>query len=339
MNELQIDFVVTWLDSSDPEWQKSLALYSPNSKGHKEKARFRNTGFFMYWFRAVERYAPWVHKVYLVTNGKFPDWINKDCPKLELVKHADFIPAEYLPTFNCRTIELHLHKIKGLSEHFVYFNDDMLLNSPVKPDYYFRNGLPCDINNETFLNVPIYTKKDKFGNYMSMLADIGVINSHFNRRETFRQSPKRWFGLHLGIKGMIVSTILLDKKLFIGFSNYHSEQTYLKSVFEELWEKEPDVLKAACTRFREDNTVNNYIFRYWQLAKNLFYPMRRKCAFFFLIERDVVNCIEQTLQKEKSISICLNDTGLCTDENYIYINKRLHQIFKRKFPHKSFYEL
>ena len=339
MNEVQIDFVVTWLDSSDPEWQKSLALYSPNAKGHKENARFRSTDFFMYWFRAVERYAPWVHKVYLVTNGKFPDWINKNCPKLELVKHADFIPAEYLPTFNCRTIELHLHKIKGLSEHFVYFNDDMLLNAPVKPDYFFRNGLPCDINNETFLNVPIYTKKDKFGNYMSMLADIGVINSHFNRRETFRQSPKRWFGLHLGIKGMIVSTILLDKKLFIGFSNYHTEQTYLKSIFEELWEKEPDVLKAACTRFREDNTVNNYIFRYWQLAKNLFYPMRRNSAFFFLIERDVVEDIEKTLQQEKKISICLNDTGLCTDDNFIYINKRLQQIFEEKYPQKSSYEL
>ena len=118
MKEIQIDFVVTWLDSSDPEWQKSLAIYSHKSTGHKEKARFRSTDFFLYWFRAVERYAPWVHKVYLVTNGKFPDWINKDCPKLELVKHADFIPTEYLPTFNCRTIEMHLHNIKGLLEHF-----------------------------------------------------------------------------------------------------------------------------------------------------------------------------------------------------------------------------
>jgi hypothetical protein len=282
---------------------------------------------------------PWIRTVHFVTWGHLPPWLDPNAKGLHVVRHEEFIPENYLPTFSSHTIELNIHRIPGLAEHFIYFNDDMLLNSPVKPDYYFRNGLPCDINNETFLNVPIYTKKDKFGNYMSMLADIGVINSHFNRRETFRQSPKRWFGLHLGIKGMIVSTILLDKKLFIGFSNYHSEQTYLKSVFEELWEKEPDVLKAACTRFREDNTVNNYIFRYWQLAKNLFYPMRRKCAFFFLIERDVVNCIEQTLQKEKSISICLNDTGLCTDENYIYINKRLHQIFKRKFPHKSFYEL
>ncbi len=339
MKELHIDFVVTWLDSTDPEWQKSLSIYSPNSKGHKENARFRSTDFFVYWFRAVEKYAPWVHKVFLVTNGKFPDWINKNCSKLVLVKHADFIPTEYLPTFNCRTIELHLHKIKGLSEHFVYFNDDMLLNAPVKPEYYFRDGLPCDINNETCFNVPIYTPKDKFGNYISMLADIGIINSHFNRRETVRQSPRRWFGLHLGIKGLIMNCILLDKRLFVGFSNFHTEQTFLKSVYEELWEKEPDVLKASCTRFREDNTVNNYIFRYWQLAKNLFYPMKRKSTFYFLIERNVVNCIKQTLEEEKSISICLNDSGLCTDDDFIYINKELQQLFERKFPDKSSYEL
>ena len=339
MNELKIDFVVTWLDSSDPEWQKSLTLYSPSSKVHEGNAQFRSLDIFKYWFRAIERYAPWVHKVFLVTNGKFPDWIDKDCRKLELVKHADFIPAEYLPTFNCRTIELHLHKIKGLSEHFVYFNDDMFLNAPVKPEYYFRNGLPCDINNETFLNVPIYTPKDKFGNYMAMLADIGVINSHFNRRDTVRQSPRKWFGPHLGIKGIIVSGILLDKRLFIGFSNYHTEQSYLKSVFEELWEKEPDVLRSACTKFREDNTVNNYIFRYWQFAKNLFYPLRRNSTFYFLIDRDVTKHIERTILKGKSISICLNDSNLCTEEDHKYINKELQKIFEQKFIYKSSFEI
>ena len=83
---------------------------------------------FRYWFRAVERYAPWVNKVFLVTNGKFPDWINPDNPKLVLVKHDDYIPEEYLPTFNSCAIELHLHRIKDLSEHFVYFNDDTMLN-------------------------------------------------------------------------------------------------------------------------------------------------------------------------------------------------------------------
>ena len=104
MKEMKIDFVVTWLDPSDPEWQKQYELYK-DAKGDKSKARFREMNIFRYWFRAVEKYAPWVNKVFLITNGKFPDWINKDNPKLVLVKHEDYIPAEYLPTFNSCTIE------------------------------------------------------------------------------------------------------------------------------------------------------------------------------------------------------------------------------------------
>ena len=132
-----------------------------------------------------------------------------------------------------------MHRIKGLSEHFVYFNDDILLNGPVEPDYFFKDGLPCDYNKETYLNVPIYTKKERFSIYMSMLADIGIVNAHFNRWDTVRQSPKRWFGLHLGLKGLVMSGLLMKQHLFVGFSNYHTEQTYLKSTFEEVWEKEP----------------------------------------------------------------------------------------------------
>ena len=339
MKEIQIDFVVTWLDSNDPDWRKDLSYYSPKSKGHKEKARFREMNIFKYWFRSVEVNAPWVHKVYLVTNGKFPDWINKDNPKLELIKHSDYIAEEYLPTFNSRTIELNLHKIKGLSEHFVYFNDDMLLNSPVKPDYYFKDGLPCDLNKETCFNVPIYTPKDKFATYISMLADIGIINKHFNRWETVLQSPKRWFGFHLGISGFIMSCILSRQRLFIGFTNFHNEQTYLKSLFNELWDKEPEILQASCTRFREDNTVNSYIFRYWQFARNLFYPMKRSRAFFFIIKRDVADLVEKALKNKNIASICLNDSTLCTDDDFDYISNRLKEMLERKFPNKSSFEI
>ena len=104
----QIDFVVTWLDSSDPEWQKSFEQYSPHAKGDKNAARFRNLNCFRYWFRAVETYAPWVRKIFLITNGTFPDWINKNHPKLVLVKHEDYMPKECLPTFNSCAIELHI---------------------------------------------------------------------------------------------------------------------------------------------------------------------------------------------------------------------------------------
>ena len=80
-----IDFVVTWLDSTDSEWQKEYSLYK-GEKYDPTSARFRNWDYFRYWFRAVEKNAPWVRKVFLVTNGKFPDWINPNCKKLTLIK-------------------------------------------------------------------------------------------------------------------------------------------------------------------------------------------------------------------------------------------------------------
>lgn len=335
----KIDFVVTWLDSNDPAWQKTYNEYSENSKGDKAEARFRNMDIFRYWFRAAEIYAPWVNKVFLITNGKFPDWINRDNPKLVLVKHEDYMPKEYLPTFNSCAIELHMHKIKGLSEHFVYFNDDIFLNSPVTPDYYFKGDIPCDYNKETCFNVPIYTDSDKFGTWMSVLADIGIINSHFNRWTTVLQSPKRWFGLHLGLKGLIMSCILMKQRLFVGFTNYHTEQAYLKSTFKEVWEKEPGFLNASCTRFREDVIANPYLFRYWQLAKNQFHPMKRKAMFFFLIKENCLNDINKAINQSDYKSICLNDSSLCSAEDYLIIKEGLNKILQIKYPNKSSFEI
>ena len=334
----QIDFVVTWLDSSDPTWQKQYELYK-NTKGDKGEGRFRDMNFFQYWFRAVEKYAPWVHKVYLITNGKFPDWINRNNPKLVLVKHEDYIPKDCLPTFNSCAIELHMHRIKGLSEHYVYFNDDMLLNGPISPKYYFKDGLPCDYNKETCFNVPIYTHKERFGIYMSMLSNIGIVNAHFNRWETVKQSPRRWFGLHLRIKGLIMSFILMKQRLFVGFSNFHTEQAFLKSTFNEVWEKEPEYLTSSCTRFREDVIANPYLFRYWQFAKNSFFPKRRNFATFHLTERKVVDDIEKALLNTNISSICINDTSMLTKDDFYYIDSHIISMLNHKFPQKSSFEM
>jgi hypothetical protein len=339
MKEIKIDFVVTWLDSNDPEWQKQYEFYKSVSKGDKSKARFRDMNFFRYWFRAVERYAPWVHKVFLVTNGKFPDWINHNNPKLVLVKHEDYIPKEYLPTFNSCTIELHLHRIKGLSEHFVYFNDDVILNGPVAPNYFFKNCLPCDYNKETCFNVPIYTHEEKFDITMSILADIGIVNAYFDRWKTVCQSPRRWFGLHLGFKGLVMSSILIKQRLFVGFSNYHTEQAYLKSTFEEIWEKEPEFLQASCTRFREDVIANPYLFRYWQLAKNMFYPQKRRFATFQLEDRKSIGDIKKALFNKDCASICLNDTSVLSEDDFIYCMARIKELLERKYPQKSSFEV
>lgn len=335
---MKIDFVVTWLDSSDPKWQEQYLQYKYVG-GRFESARFRNMDIFRFWFRAVEQYAPWVNKVFLVTNGTFPKWINPKHPQLVLVSHSDYIPAELLPTFNSRTIELFIHRIKGLSEHFVYFNDDMFLNAPVKPGFYFHQGLPCDNNAETVFNVPRYNKKDKFGIYMSILANIGVINAHFSRRETAKQSFRRWFGPHLGMKSLLLSLFLYHQRRFVGFNWRHFEQPYLKSTFEEAWKEESDMLLSSCTRFRGEVTLTPYFFRYWQFATNRFYPIKLKKNKVFSLSISKLEQVKAVLNNPKIFSICLNDTANCSEEEFEIINQRMHVLFEKKFISKSSFEI
>lgn len=335
-----IDFVVTWLDSSDPAWQAEFQQYSEKEKGHKEAARFRNMGIFHYWFRAVERYASWVRKVFLITNGKFPDWINREHPKLVLVKHSDYMPAEILPTFNSLAIEMHMHRIKGLSEHFVYFNDDVILNAPVTPEYYFRNGLPCDNNRESFNVVPTYKPGVKFGITLNMLANIGILNAHFNRWESVCQSPRRWYGSHLGLSGVFLSCLLRNQKNFIGFPYRHFEQPFLKSVLEEVWKSEPKFMRESCTRFRVDNAATQYLFRYWQFASNRFWPVSNlRGVPFYYMRQDILEEIERTLNNSRVLSVCLNDSPEIKDDEFEAISRGLHDMLERKFPEKSAFEI
>lgn len=334
-----IDFVVTWLDSSDPGWQKEYAKYKgEGAKGDQSESRFREWDLFKYWFRAVENYAPWVNKVFLVTNGKFPDWINENHPKLVLVKHDDYIPKEFLPTFNSCTIELHMNRIKGLSEHFVYFNDDFFINAPVTPEYYFKNGLPCDNNEESIFNVPTWSEYYKFGIFHSILTNIGVINAHFERWPTVRQSMKRWFGPHISFRGLLLSLYLIRQRKFIGFNWRHNEQPFLKSILDDAWEKAETNLKQSCTRFREEVILNPYFFRYWQFATNKFFPVKLNHCVHIRLRLEFKEKISEYLNHTNIKSLCLNDTPYCSHEEYLKLKPYLIAEFNKKFPNKSSYE-
>ena len=146
---MDIDFVVLWVDGSDPAWQAEKAKYQGKALDDSNSAnRFRDWGLLPYWFRAVERFAPWVRKIHFVTCGQVPEFLNTEHPKLHLVKHSDFMPPEALPTFSSHAIEMNIHRIPGLAEHFVYFNDDMFLIRAVKQENFFRDGLPCTYGGE-----------------------------------------------------------------------------------------------------------------------------------------------------------------------------------------------
>ena len=186
---MDIDFVVLWVDGSDPEWFAEKMKYQPSVSDESNAVnRFRDWGLMPYWFRAVEQFAPWVRKIHFVTWGHVPSWLNLDNPKLHHVKHTDYIPGEYLPTFNANTIEMNIHRIPDLAEHFVFFNDDMFMLRAMKKTDFFRGGLPCTYGAEIplqFLGSP--------GIWQHLITnDMRTVNNHFNKRDQVRLHRKKY---------------------------------------------------------------------------------------------------------------------------------------------------
>lgn len=332
-----IDFVVPWVDDSDPKWIEQYNYYRPESP-IMDRGRFRDWDIFHYWFRAVEQYAPWVNKVYLITNGTFPAWINPDCVKLVLVKHEDYIPKNYLPTFNSITIEMNMDKIPGLAEQFVYFNDDVFLNAPTRPEDYFRGGLPCDNNAETLFPNPWYDSVDRFSTKISHFCDMGIVNRHFDRRMVIKQAPKKWYGPHLWNKSLVSNLLMTGLENFEFFRSKHWEKPLLKSVIKEIWEKEPDMMEESCSRFRKEVTLNPDLFRFWQFASNRFHPVKWNTGMFLSLSKSSIDSACRLIRDGKVRSICLNDSPYCSDEDSKIIKSMLQNVFERKFPDKSIFE-
>ncbi|MDL2316796.1 Stealth CR1 domain-containing protein [Desulfovibrio sp. OttesenSCG-928-A18] len=142
-----VDIVYTWVDGADPVMAAKRASFMPPGEQCHQETRgdclYRDNQELRYSLRSVERYAPWVRRVFLLVDGQVPDWLNTRHDKLKVIDHKDCIPGHYLPTFNSNVIEAHLHCIPGLSEHYVYFNDDFFLTSMTGPeDFFTANGLP-----------------------------------------------------------------------------------------------------------------------------------------------------------------------------------------------------
>ncbi|XP_076815402.1 N-acetylglucosamine-1-phosphotransferase subunits alpha/beta-like isoform X2 [Clavelina lepadiformis] len=114
------------------------------SQGHEDvisKSRFEDNEELRYSLRSVEKYAPWVRHIFIVTNGQIPYWLNMDSPYITLVTHEDiFVNKSHLPTFSSPAIEAHLHRIPGLADKFIYFNDDVMFGKEVWPDDFYTHS-------------------------------------------------------------------------------------------------------------------------------------------------------------------------------------------------------
>ena len=233
-------------------------MYSPKDKNGASANRYKDWGLFKYWFRGVEKYAPWVDKVYLITWGHLPEWLNTNSEKLVIVNHKDYIPEKYLPTFNSNVIELNIHRIKELSENFVLFNDDMYLINNVNKEDFFNEGIPCDTPS---LNIHCPQKSNLIQSISN--NNVGIINDHFNFKETFGKNRKIWLNIKNGNKNL--RTLFLMKcPRYPGFWQQHIPISHLKSTFNKLWELEPDILdETSSHKFREKTDINHWLMKDW----------------------------------------------------------------------------
>ena len=330
---MSIDFVVLWVDGNDPEWRKGFEKWSSLQEGDNSLKRFRDWNNLNYMFRVFEVCTPWVRKIHFVTWGHLPDWLNTEHQKLNIVRHEDILEVSKLPIFNSHSLETNIHRIKGLSEKFVFFNDDMFITKPLNIDYFFNKGLPRDILifNAIFMDTIAHIR----------LNDIELINNFFHKKKILKTNFLKVFNIKYGIE-QIRSLLLLPWPQITGFYDPHQPQPFLKKTFEEVWNTVPDILsKTSASKFRNKEDVNQYLFRYWQLMKGDFYPRSFSDTHTVPVKNmNDVDTVVKYIIDQKYNMLCINDELDEVNElQFLKITNKINKAFKSIFPEKSSFEL
>jgi hypothetical protein len=138
-----VDMVFSWVDGSDPEFRARRAAQMSQvvvGEGDDAEARIRQIDELKYALRSVNMFAPWIRRIFIATDSTPPPWL-ADHPMITVVPAEEhFSDRAALPTYNSHAVESQLHHIPGLSEHFLYSNDDMFFGRAVKATMFFSPG-------------------------------------------------------------------------------------------------------------------------------------------------------------------------------------------------------
>lgn len=291
-----MDIVITYVNGLDPVWQNDYEMFTNLPVLEK---RFRDWGTLRYLFRGIAENMPFVRKVHLVVSheSQVPEWIDRDV--VNIVLHKDIIPSEYLPVFNSNPIEMHLHRIDGLDEEYLYFNDDLFPLQKCEATDFFREG-KCFLGMSHHLLV------------WDMFKRICRNSDHLARKA-------------LGLK----------PRLFF-LRPQHICTPMFKSECEELYAKVEDEIRARITRIRSERNVTQYIFLDYIYLKGRLINRRLSKKHFSVgisAMEKIVNFIKNPTRK----LVCINDVKL-SEERYAKLRTALLEAFEERFPTKSKYE-
>ncbi len=331
----KIDAVILWVDGNDEKWQLEKNKYdkSKKSSGVNDIVRYREWDNLKYWFRGIEKYAPWINNIYFVTWGHLPEWLDVDNPKLKIINHKDYIPNKYLPVFSSNPIILNIHRIKGLEDKFILFNDDTFIIDKTSPDDFFVNGLPCDNYNEVNWDS---TKEEEV--FASMLKNnYRIVNKYYDKRKVIFKNLFKYINLKYGLKRNLQTIkTTITKKEFVGINNNHIPQPFLKSYFEKVWKlEEKNLLKTTSHKFRTKEDFTEYMIRYFQLLDGKFVPRDYSIGKYFSVSSDNSSLVDYIV-RQKGKCICINDSDKNID--FEKCKNEINQAFDKILSEKSKFE-
>ena len=234
-----IDIVFSWVDGTDKEWQRArarrMAAYVVG-EGDDAEARYRQIDELKYALRSVHTHMPWIRTIFIATDSKAPAWL-ADHPKVRIVRSEEFFrDQDWLPTHNSQAVEAQLHRIEGLSDHFVYSNDDMFIGRPLRPEVFFSPG--------------------GVSRFIEASTRIGL-GDNDPARSGFENAARVNRSLLLGRFGRVITRHL-----------EHAATPLTRSVVEEMEREFPEEFEAtAASPFRaKDNiSVTNSLYHYYAL--------------------------------------------------------------------------
>ena len=289
-----MDAVITYVNSEDKTWREE---YKKHVKSIIEEARYRDCGTLQYVIKGIRQFMPFIEHIYLVVST--PSQITGiDVSEVNVVYHKDIIPEKYLPTFNSCTIEMFLHKIPGLSEEFIYFNDDTFVIKPMKKTDFFIDGKPV-------LN-PHLQKCSQFD-----------INSIFvqqckNSTELIRSKFVKKYPVNVFIR------------------QEHIMRPMLKSTYEVVWETCEKEIINSLTRIRTKRNYNAYLFNNYDVMTG--YYVQKELPYKYIKTSDSINSIISDIASDKFSVVCVNDSGAVCKNDKDAINGAFENVITKKEP-------
>lgn len=306
--KFDIDYVFPYVNPTDKDWQEKYSYFSSSSESANQSARFRDFSLLKFIFRSIEIYAPFIKNVFILvaTENQIPSWVNKGCSKLKIITHDQFIPEKYLPTFNSNTIETFTPFIPGLSEHFIYGNDDIIFRRKTEASDFFYS--------DQIIKFAYTYRQTKFPRDFQFVCQ------------------KTW-----QIVNELFPKVKIDNKDYTYIKQFHgSASPRLLSDCKECYNKLESKLLKNLTQFRSNSrNVNQYIYGYISIFLGHVLKIENEIIGNYLSIDDLkVDKLIKELNNTKSKMICINDTASMTQNDIDQIYKALNILF----PNKSSFE-